>query len=277
MTDTLQNKEKIRRGEPITALGITFYPVTMERYEEWLFCRDALCLRQSSLPVRYLPMDFFNAVFSFEIDSAEKGNKAGLFPRLLHCLCLCTGIEPTEENLSKMILPERKSDGRLAVIEIVIQQKTGTHKITAQEFSRTVRPLIAFQNGLSLPDESANPDILKDAEELNRRAAQSSPVKFDVDNLIASVAFQSGLRERDLLMWTIREFENRKQAIDRDKRYIIYTQSEMSGMVTFKKGNPAPSWCFDLEDDTLGTVSLSDVQKNSGGATLKPGASAPMT
>ena len=30
-------------------------------------------------------------------------------------------------------------------------------------------------------------------------------------------------------------------------------------MVTFKKGNPAPSWEFDVLDDSLGTVSLSEL------------------
>ena len=80
----------IRKGEPISELGLTFYPVTMEHYERFLMCKDALCLRQSSLPVRYVAMDFTTALFTLEMDtlSVPEAEHSGAFYKLLQFLYL---------------------------------------------------------------------------------------------------------------------------------------------------------------------------------------------
>ena len=82
-----------------------------------------------------------------------------------------------------------------------------------------------------------------------------------IQSNIASVAYQSGIRERDINEWTVREFENRRKAIQRDKRYQMYGTAELSGMVSFKKGNPAPCWEFDIKADECGTMPLSEIGK----------------
>ena len=87
--------------------------------------------------------------------------------------------------------------------------------------------------------------------------------------MLSSVAYLSHVREKEIYQWTIREFENRKQAIDRDKRYTIYAQAEMSGFVKFKKGNPFPSWCFDKKQNQIGAMSMQEVQKKFGNVKQK--------
>ena len=132
--------------------------------------------------------------------------------------------------------------------------------MTAREFSNIIRPLIAEQNGLKLPDESENAELVKDAE-LLAKADNDISLDINTDDLIASVAYQSGIRERDINEWTVREFENRRKAIQRDKRYQMYGTAELSGMVSFKKGNPAPCWEFDIKADECGTMPLSEIGK----------------
>ena len=79
--------------------------------------------------------------------------------------------------------------------------------------------------------------------------AEQSKLKFDLDNLISSVAYLSHTDERTVDEWTVLQFERRNKAIQRDKQFMLYGQAEMSGMVSFKNGNPYPSWCFDRTDN----------------------------
>ena len=109
-----------------------------------------------------------------------------------------------------------------------------------------MRPLIAEQNGIQLPDESFNPEIVEEEQRLSQEG--EGKLKFDINTLIASVANASRLRECEIDEWTVVEFERRRQAIEREKQFMLYAQAEMSGMVKFKKGNPCPSWQLDKQD-----------------------------
>ena len=71
--------------------------------------------------------------------------------------------------------------------------------------------------------------------------------------------------------WNVRDFENRRRAIERELKYRLYAQAEMGGMVTFKHGNPYPSWCFDAADDTRGTMVFAERSKTLQGAGAAPG------
>lgn len=85
-----------------------------------------------------------------------------------------------------------------------------------------------------------------------------------MDDMISSVAYLSHVRDVEILDWTVREFENRRRAIDRDKHYMLYASAELSGMVKFPDGNPAQSWLLDTIDTHKGTVPLSKIAQNMG-------------
>ena len=129
-----------------------------------------------------------------------------------------------------------------------------------------INPLIIFPLISFHFDESENAELHKAAEEKREVQSTGVQIKADIDDLIASVAYQCRVRERDVDTWTVREFELKKRAIDRDKRHSMYSQAELSGMVSFKSGNPAPSWCFDTLENELGTRALSEVGKQLSGA-----------
>lgn len=67
----------------------------------------------------------------------------------------------------------------------------------------------------------------------------------------------------------MREFENRRKAIERDKKYTLFGQAEMSGMVSFKNGNPYPSWCYDSIDESMGTMTTTALAKQNGNIGVK--------
>ena len=246
---------EVRKGSNISVCGLTFYPILMENYVEFISCKDALVLRQGTLPAKYLAYDFLSATFAYEMDLAKEGKSLGLFERIVRLLYLSLRIGYDREQIGKSILSK---DGVLS--SLTIKQLGNIKQITPREFSEFIRPVIAAQNGLELPNEEDNAEIIEAAEQ---KKAIESKARFDyrIEDLIASVAYQSRITESEINSWTVREFENRKRAIDRDKRYMLYGAAELGGMVTFKKGNPAPSWCYDVLDDTYGTVALDDLAK----------------
>lgn len=270
MTGTLQNlkkdrKAQIRRGECITESGLTFYPITMDYYDEFIQCKNALLLRQSSLPVRYLSMDYLTALFTLDFDAIRsKQESANLFLRAMSILHLSLRIGLNVEELYKNIEVKTNKD-QISLKQIVVKQNDKIVKFTPLDFSNKFRKIIAEQNGLELPDETENIELVRDNETLKELKNKGKQLNYNLDDLIASVAYQSKISEKEIMSWTIREFENRKKAIERDKRYMLCSQAEMSGMVSFKNGNPAPSWQFDVLDNSLGTMEGSKLQKTLSG------------
>lgn len=270
MTGTLQNFTKnrrtlIRRGEPITESELTFYPITMDYYDVFIQCKNALILRQSSLPVRYLSMDYLSALFTLEIDELKSGKEPSqVFLKVMTLLHLSLRIGLNVEELYKNIEVSIEKD-KIRLKHILIKQNEKIVKFTPLDFSTRFRQIIAEQNGLELPDEAENIALVQDNEKLKELNNKGKSLNVNLDDLIASVAYQSNVSEKEIMTWTVREFENRKKAIDRDKRFMLCGQAEMSGMVSFKNGNPAPSWQFDVLDNSLGTMESSKLQKTLSG------------
>lgn len=250
MSETLTKRERkarIRKGLPIEVLGLQFFPITMADYEEFLECKVVLATRLTSLAkqsIDYLSMPFLSALWAYDYDLTMRQIKPILFERVIKLLYLSLRLEYDREKAFGSMFVERENPRKLSFIEV--EQTDGKPvKISPAEFTTIVRPLIAEQNGIDLPNESYDDELVEEEQYITQE--QSSKVKFDMETLIASVANASRLRECDIDEWTVKEFERRRQAIDRDKYFMLYTQAEMSGMVKFKKGNPYPSWCLDKE------------------------------
>lgn len=255
-----EKRNKIRRGEPLEWKGLLFYPVKMSHYEEFLDVKNAWLARQSSFPVKYMALPFLSAVWAMDVDFAKSDGKLiGLFERIIRFLYLSLRLEYKRENLIEHVYLHNDDIRELDHIEVT--QGGNTVQITPADFAAYIRPLVAEQNGLTLPDESYNPELVQAEQEL--ASEQAASLKFDIDTMIASVAYLSHLDESVVDEWTVLKFERRRNAIERDKKYMLYAQAEMSGIVKFKHGNPYLSWCFD-EAEGLSPVlrSTSDVNAN---------------
>lgn len=265
--------KKVRCGQPIEAYGLTLYPIMMEDYTEYLLCKDALAVMQGSLPAKYLAMDFLSALFAMSMDEAEQKlppeERTAPFQRVISLFYLSLRSTPDEiAQIAADIEYRQVNENRVDISNIVIHQNGKEIDITPSLFSSKIRPLIAFQNGIDLPDEDTNPDLIRLSQKMYGHESNVK-LKVDTDDLIASVAYLSSASVPDVMSWTVRDFEYRVRAIDRDKRYNVYASAEMSGMVTFKNGNPCPSWQYDVDYDKLGSSSLSDLGKKLQGAGVK--------
>lgn len=250
-----ERKARMRKGQPIEALGLQFYPIIMADYEEFLECKNALAIRLTSLAktnIEYLSMPFLSALWAMELDSVRATGKAiGFFERVIRLLYLSLRLEYNPEKAFGHIYCEPNNPRNLLCIEV--EQTDGQPvKISPAEFTTIVRPLIAEQNGIDLPNESENPDIVQTEQQMQQQG--ESKIKFDIETMIASVASANHIRQSELDEWTVKEFETQKQALDRRMNYMVYKQAEMSGMVKFPKGNPYPSWCFDGADGLTGAL-----------------------
>ena len=267
----MDRKSLVRQGKPVECLGLTFYPIKMYHYDDFLASKDALVLRLGTLPVKYAIKDYLNAIFSLEYDAVQgNGVGIGLFNRAISLLLMSLRIDVNlKEFIGKQVFIRQVGENDFEIDHIVVIQNNIRVEITPQDFSSQIRPLIAEQNGLELTNESDNAELVKAQEELTELNNSTKRLKQSTTSLIASVAYNSKVSEREIDEWTVREFENRRSAIERDKRYTLYSQAELSGMVSFKNGNPFPSWCYDTIDDTMGTMALSSLGNAIGGATQK--------
>jgi hypothetical protein len=256
----LDMKSQIAYGYPVDLFGLTFYPIKMLHYESFLSCKDAFALRMGSLPVKYLSKDFLSAAFAFEMDTYKEHEvRLGLVYRILTLFLISLRIEKDSFDLSKII--HYKTQKQEIVIDYISVTQNGKEtKISPSQFSGQIRKLIADMNGIDLPDERENIDLVIANEQKKQFYAQKTKLDTSTKDLISSVALFSHCRECDIAEWSVREFFARVRAIERKMRYIMYGQAELSGMVSFKNGNPAPSWCYDILDESLGTQSLSELQ-----------------
>jgi hypothetical protein len=110
-----------------------------------------------------------------------------------------------------------------------------------------IRKIIAAQNLYEIPDESWNPDLVRARRYLAANAQNN--IKYDIDDLVYSVALNAHVKPSEIWDWSIRDFILTQGAIDRTLNYQIFTTAQNSGMVKFKNGNPYPSWKFDKEYD----------------------------
>lgn len=259
-------KVKIRKSESVNVCDLDFYPITMANYEEFCSCKNALTLRQSSFPVEFMSMDYLSAIYAMDLKAITKGGQKNFigFACIIRLMFLSLRIDENEFDFTKNV---KTVDGNLSKLDYLEFYQNGKiSKVTPRDFSTKIRPIIAGLNGLSLPDETDNLDLVEGKEERQKLMSNGVKLNANIDDLIASVAYQSHTTEREVNDWTIREFENRRKAIERDKNYTI----AHSGMVTFKGDtNPYPSWCFDKVDNSLGTVSLAEIGKNLQGVSEK--------
>lgn len=271
----MDEKVLIRQGKPIKCLGLTFYPIQMCHYEEFLKCKNALAVRLSTLPVKYAIKDYINAIFTLEMDSVKEGKQTGgILIRILTLLKLSLRIDSFYEDKDKNFFEEcvrfiQPDNETIEIESFILTQENEKVEISVVDFSTKIRTLIARQNGIELPDENENADLIQSQQEMEEIKTSAVKLNQSTDTLISSVAYNSRISEREIYDWTILEFENRRKAIERDKKYTLYAQAEMGGMVSFKKGNPYPSWCFDVIDDTAGTITLSEMQEKTKGISIK--------
>ena len=241
--------------EKIIIKGLELKPITMKHYDEWLRALPVLTLRMSTLPAKYAVMPFFGAIYALEIDGILAGEQLGMFEPFCSILCLSLGI-PRERMESAIELATDKDDYS-KLTHIIVHTDSMAEPTILKPFELNgIREAIAELNGAELPDENENPELVEALQVKNEmQGCRLEPRAIDA---VDAVALASGLRVKDILPWTIREFEIRKDSVNRAKYFTVNAIAEGNG-ATWKGGNPVPDWLFKKAKDTNGFTPVSSL------------------
>ena len=252
-----------KSGEPIRFKTLYLYPLTVKDYELLWNCESALTIRMATLPVTYAIMRYPEALFAIAIDGKDvvvNGDvvaRANDWLRFLMLLCASLRI-PLEQMRNAIGFNVDKNDKRRLAFVTVKQFMETEENLEALDVSDLLelREIIAKLNGRKLPDESENAELSQ--ADIDIRSQSGIRLDINLDSLLASVARDQRVRIKDLLPWTIYEFELIRSAIERERRFTVYGIGENSGMVKFPKGNPFPSIFFDKPAESSAVISASE-------------------
>lgn len=260
-----------KSGEPIRFKTLYLYPLTVKDYELLWSCESALTIRMATLPVTYAIMRYPEALFAIAIDGKDvvvNGDvvaRANDWLRFLMLLCASLRI-PLEQMRNAIGFNVDKNDKRRLAFVTVKQFMETEENLEALDVSDLLelRAIIAKLNGRKLPDESENAELAQ--ADVDIRSQSGIRLDINLDSLLASVARDQRIRIKDLLPWTIYEFELIRSAIERERRFTVYGIGENSGMVKFPKGNPFPSIFFDKPAESSAVISASEFTSRINGA-----------
>lgn len=263
----LHIQKAIRTYQPIETEGLTFWPILVREYHEFLTAKPAIEIMQQALPVRWLSMPLLSALYGMDFEAFQKGEpRVGLFSRCLLFLALSLrlgkGSEVAERTKLFTIIVDSEDPSQLKALRFT--GNDGEEKeITPIMFQR-LRPILAIQNGIELASEDANPDLV----EAERDLAEMNGPDLDVslDSLFSTVAAMAGIDEAEIDDWPILKLNRRQKAYSRVLNYVICGIGEAQG-TKWKGGNPYPSPFYDkVRGDSAGAVRL---EQFAGGAGVR--------
>ena len=260
MDNLTRYAEAIDNDEPILIDGFQLYPIYVRDYRRFEAAKNALLIRQGSLPVKYAVKRYLSALFEMDRDAYdETGQSLGFIAGTITILALALRLPVDVVVRAAQIKVNEANESELISIEFTVGDTL--YRLTPELFDR-MRPILAAQNGLELPDETENADLVEAEADIAAKNTVNVDVNFET--LLASVARDQRCRRADLMEYTIREFFGLKDAIERDKMFTIYQTAELSGQVKFTKGNPCPSWCYDRKEKATSLISMRDFMAGPG-------------
>ena len=257
-------KKQIVRYEPVETEGLTLYPILVDEYEEFLISRSAIEFIHQALPMSMVNIPLLQAYYLLDSQSiSDEKIPTGLMARSVLFLALALRIGqglPVEKRIG-LFRPRVNEQGKLKSVMFTPDGEE-ICEITPAMFQR-LRPILAAQNGLKIPEEDANPELVAAEEELAKKKAPE--LEMNPESLISAVAALSGVDEKDVYDWPIAKLQSRQRALHRAIDYIICGVGEAQG-TKWKKGNPCPHPFFDRrKEGSAAKVALTDF---AGGAAL---------
>lgn len=256
-------RHEIQMNVPVVYEGLEFHPLTVREYPLYANTRQAFELMLSSLQDPKLArLPWCACLWELDKQCEQQTGTPGMFlTGVMYVIAVALRLDVAADG-SFPLRPVFAQSGELTAIMIGNPQ-TEYGLLNMRQMDE-VRQIIAAQNDYEIPDENWNPELVKAAQENARRAGAN--VKYDFEDLVYSVALHTHSRASEIYDWSIREFHKMQAAIDRSYGHLIYTLAEKSGYVTFKKGNPYPTWKFDRENELpVGFVSISELDDGAKG------------
>ena len=248
---------------PVTFEGLEFHPLLVRDYGIYARAKQAFELMLGSLSPKLARLPWAACLWAIDQECEKQtGNVGEYLVSALYVLAKALRLDEFVENGTFPLRPVFAQNGTLTAV--MIGEVSGNYTLFNMQQMDEVRKIIAAQNGYDIPNENWNPELVRAAQQNSER--NSLALNTDFETLLYSVAVNAHCRAKDIYDWSIKEFHGMQSAIDRSYGHLIYTLAEASGNVTFKQGNPYPSWKFDRKNDLpTGFVSISDLDAGAKG------------
>lgn len=245
----------IRRYQPVEYDGLTLFPVLVKEYENFLIAQPALEVMHQSLPVAMMRIPLLSALYQMDFQDLISGKQpTGLFARARLALALSfrLGEGQTLERRIEMIqvIVNRTEPEKLVGLRFLDAEGT-EHNISPAAY-KTLREIIAAQNGVKIESDKANPAIVQAQKDMY---AGKISLDANIDALISSIAALTGTDEASIEEWPILKLEKRSETYRRILDYIICGVGETNG-ASWKTGNPTPHPFFKRIQDGTGLFSV---------------------
>lgn len=246
-------RRDIERYRPIQFDGLTFYPIEVREYADFLAAAPAIEFMQQSLPVAMLSKPLLESFFEMDMTAIQQG-EGGIYlyqTVLFLALALRIGQGQTAEQRASHFLPIVYQDqpNRLKCLRFTLNGEE-IWDITPAQF-QTLRPILAAQNGLEIPSESANPELVY--KEREQAAQANADLDISLEKKISYVATLCRVEEEEIDKWPILKFQKKEQALTHVLRYMLCGTAEAQG-ASWKGGNPVPHPYFERRNNGLGVL-----------------------
>lgn len=256
-------QRQFRENDPVVYEDLTFYPLLVRDYHLFIMAKPAFELMQSSLKRPALArMPWCACLWELDKECEKQTGEYGLFmTEVMLVLCKALRLD-AYENGDYPLRPVFSQSGELTAFMVGSPQ--ATYSLLDMRQMSEVRQIIAGQNGYEIPNEEWNPELVQASQENARR--NDARIEYAFEDLVYSVAVNANCRPKEVYDWTVREFHKTQEAIDRKLNYLIYNLADKSGYVTFKGGNPCPSWRFNAKSELpTGFRTIADIDQGAQG------------
>ena len=239
----------INKYKPIETEGFTLYPITVEHYEEFLLASQAICFMQQALPIQLMSIPLLSAFFMMDLDRTfRKEAPTGLFTSAVLSLVLAMRLADDEESAIEVCkelvaVTDKENPTKLKALVFRRDIRAGREPRTITPYQyENIRRVIAAQNGLTIPDELDNPELVEAEHDLAEKGAPKLDTK--VINMINAAAALTGKEEEEIYGWPILKLSRRLESFKRIIDYMVCAIGEGNG-ASWKNGNPTPHPFFD--------------------------------
>jgi len=255
-------RHELLKNAPVVYEGMTLHPLTVEDYDIYSAGKAPYELMLSSVKdPKAARLNWCACLWALDKRCEQQTGTVGDFLAVaLYVFATALRLKPSYDG-SFPLRPVFAENGDLTAVMLGDPRDAGLLNMQQMD---CVRQIIAAQNGYTIPDENWNPELVRAAQENAARGAAS--LEWSMEDLVASVALNSGCRPADIYDWPIREFHQAQDAIDRKLGYLVCSAAELIGNVKFTKGNPYPSWKFNRKSEMpAGFRSISDIDAGAKG------------
>jgi len=216
---------------PIEVDGLLLYPITLEKYMEFMLCVGCLLLDKNSIPsVEIISMNYLE----YLIHIHKNGNES--FSTMLDYL-LRLVLHKLESRIEFGI--DSNNRGFFSIDGVMYNGVTFDH----------LRKMICIQNSIDLPDENIQKEIRDKADEARRlrsKLSNSKPAKFEDQMVCVLVA--TGMSMEEVHKLTIRRFTKILERVNAKQQYEIFLAASINGMTKFKDTSFIKHWMTDFDD-----------------------------